>query len=162
MKKLLLFAFAFFCFSLMHAQKAYVFNWADPTSLDPDFSAPDLNNRYGEYISNVVFMCGPVSLQINDDDVNELSQKARFLYGYTTRTVEMRAYPHSIITVELTEPGSIKSIKFEGAKATSTQMEYMGEQGTFKNTTWTADDEELVKKVEFYVAATINCTKTAV
>jgi len=137
---------------------APTFNWSDPSSLTPAFSAPTAENRYGEYISNVEFTDGKLNtihLVIDDNNVSEQSQRARFLYGYNTQQVEMRAYTNSIISIWATKNG-IHRITFTGPKADENYLEYIGSDGTFKGGVWEglAQDGE---KVQFLVTATINC-----
>ena len=140
-----------------------VFNWSDPTSLSPAFKAPTSENRYGEYISKVTFSASGASFTINDDNVKELSQKARFLYGYETKVVEMRAYPTSILTICAPDGANIKTIAFEGAKVTADYISTVDDEtGTFTGSTWKVADGVGLSQVELYIDKTINCTKTTV
>lgn len=160
MKNALLALFAFFVSGGAFAtdsQAGPTFNWSDPSSLTPAFSAPTSENRYGEYISNVEFTGGDLNtihLVINDKDVKEQSQRARFLYGYNTRQVEMRAYTNSVISIWSTKNG-IARITFTGPKADENYLEYIGDDGTFKGGVWDGNVDS--EKVEFRVNATINC-----
>lgn len=139
-----------------------IFNWAAPQSLTPPFEAPTSTNRYGPYIADSVFTSPEgVTIDIDDSEVKELSQKARFLYGYLTGEVELRVYPSSFITIAAPEKLQIKSVSFAGAKADNTYMEYVGENGEFKGNTWTTSTDG-VKSVIFEVKSTINCTSTTV
>lgn len=165
MKNLLLFlTLSACCMSAMAAGETTdcTFNWSQPATLTPAYPAPTADNRYGEYISNVTFTSGPVEFTVDDSSVKEQSQRARFLYGYNTQTVEMRAYVNSVLQIEVPESESIVSITFEGAKVTDTQLSYAGTYGTFKGSTWTVNPGESVHQVEFDVNATINCTGTTV
>jgi hypothetical protein len=137
-----------------------VYNWSDPSSLTPAYTAPTSTDRYGEYIGNVEFSDNGVILKINDDDVKESSQKARFLYGYNTQTVEMRAYPGSDIIVTAPEGMVVSKVEFEGAKADESYMTPYDESGSFKNGIWTSGNA--LQEAKFYVDATINCTKITV
>lgn len=138
-----------------------IFDWSNPQTLSPSFPAPDEQNRYGEYIGNVEFVSGPVTLTIDDSEVIEQSQRARFLWGYMTQIVEMRAYRNSVIKITASDDEYIKNISFEGAKVSDQQLTLITEGGNFANRTWSADDTD-VRTVEFFVEATINCTLTAV
>ena len=166
MKKILVAAFVISVALFSHAQKEtemYSFNWAQPGTLTPSFPAPDENNRYGEYISNVDFTSGPVTLTVDDDNVLQGSQKARFLYGYNTKTVEMRAYQLSVISVSVPESYTIKEIKFEESQVRDIPIDYEGTEGELKANTWTAGEgEQNVHKVDFDVFSTTNCTLTTV
>lgn len=150
-------------FSAFAEESTAVFNWSDPTSLNPSYKAPTADNRYGEYISKVTFTANGATFCINDDSVKELSQKARFLYGYNTKIVEMRAYPTSIITVSAPDGGVIKSVTFEGAKVTSDYISAVDDDlGTFSGSEWKASESVAVTSIDLYIDATINCTKTTV
>lgn len=164
MKKILLLSVLAGCFSSLMAQdsQSYTFDWSRPGSLTPAYPAPTADNRYGEYISNVTFTSGPVELTIDDSSVKEQSQRARFLYGYNTQVVEMRAYVMSSIIISVPETENIVSVSFEGAKVTDQQLTYGGTYGTFKGSTWSVKEGESVHQVEFDVDATINCTATTV
>ena len=144
--------------------QTYNFNWANPASLTPSYPVPDMNNRYGEYISNEEFTIGPLSLVVNDDDVAQQSQKARFLYGYMSQTVEMRAYYQSVITISASGNETISAVTWTDVDPVAEKLEYIGSQGTFKNNRWTVSDDYLgqVTEVKFFVWATLNCTNTAV
>lgn len=142
--------------------KQYSFNWADPGSLTPSFGAPNSSNRYGEYISNVTFHSGPVSLLVNDDDVLQGSQKARFLYGYMTQTVEMRAYANSVLEFSVSQDSVITEIKFVQSVADDVPLDFGGTNGTLDGNTWTASNGEQVHRVIFDVIATTNLTNTVV
>lgn len=152
----LIFLSALMCFS-----QTYRFNWAAPQTLDPPYPAPDANNRYGEYIGKDIFTAGPVSLMVDDDYVMQGSQKARFLYGYNTLTVEMRAYMLSTINIMVPEDYTITEISFEESQVRDIPLAYYGPWGTFKTNRWTASAER-VNEVIFDVEATITCTMTTV
>ena len=137
-----------------------VFNWADPQSLHPAFNAPTAENRYGEYISKVTFTADGVSLLIDDDAVKEGSQKARFLYGYNTRTVEMRAYPGSDIIIDAPENMTVARVQFEGAKADADYLTSYDEASTWSGQEWTPSAP--AAQAKFYVTTTINCTRIVV
>lgn len=154
---LIIIASIFTCLS-----QTYNFNWANPGTLTPAFPAPDPNNRYGEYISNVEFKSGPVSFVVNDDGVLQGSQKARFLYGYTTQTVEMRAYQLSVISISVSEGYKIDEIRFEESQVREIPLDYTGTQGLFKNNVWTAKPTVDLERVDFDVISTTNCTLTSV
>ena len=79
------------------AQLSATFNWADPASLTPAYSAPTSANRYGEYVSMKTFTDtnSGTTVFIDDSGVDQQSQKARFLYGYLSNAVELRVYPQS-------------------------------------------------------------------
>lgn len=137
-----------------------VFNWSDPQSLTPAFNAPTSDNRYGEYISNVTFSDNGVTLVVNDDDVKEQSRRARFLYGYQTRVVEMRAYLDSDIVITAPEGMYVKRIKFEGGKASGDQLVPYDENSAFVGQEWSTENPQ--PSTKFYVAETINCTSITV
>lgn len=164
MKKLLTYAVIAIGATLTAAAQttAHTFNWASPGSLSPAYPAPTADNRYGEYISNVTFTAGPVQFTIDDNAVKEQSQRARFLYGYLTGTVEMRAYPNSVLTIEVPQDAVIESIIFEGAKADDNYMSYEGAYGTLEGNTWTAAPGAHVHTVLIDIDTTINCTRTTV
>ncbi len=139
-----------------------VFNWADPGSLTPAFEAPTSADRYGPYIGDTIFTTSEgVSFDIDDSKVKELSQKARFLYGYLTESVELRVYPQSSIIISAPEGKVITSIAFAGAKADDNYMDYVGENGQFKGNIWTATGSG-ASSVMFSISTTINCTSTTV
>ena len=161
MKKVLLTLLLCVTFGGAFAQTS-VFDWSNPGLLTPAYPAPTAGNRYGEYISNVTFTAGDATLTIDDSSVKEQSQRARFLFGYVTQTVEMRAYATSVITIEVPESQAIKSIAFEGAKVSDEYISYGGTDGTFSGTAWTATDGVDVCKVDLDILATINCTRTTV
>ena len=139
-----------------------VFNWAKPGSLTPAFESPTSANRYGPYIGDAIFTSPEgVTFDIDDSQVMELSQKARFLYGYLTEEVELRVYPNSTIIISAPEGKTIQTISFKGAKADDSYLIYKGVSGTFKGNTWTSSESK-VSTVEFDVFATINCTSTTV
>ena len=139
-----------------------VFNWANPGSLSPAFEAPTSANRYGPYIGDAVFSSpAGVTIDIDDSQVKELSQKARFLYGYMTEEVELRVYPNSSIIISAPEGKAIKTVSFTGAKADDYYMYAEGEDGEFVGNTWTCSRDD-VASVEFVVFTTINCTSTTV
>lgn len=144
------------------AANAYtaVFDWSNPTGLTPAFNAPTSQNRYGEYLDAAVFTDNDVTFTVDDSMVKELSQKARFLYGYVTQTVEMRAYANSIITVTCPQGMEIASIAFKGAKADENYLSYTGSYGSMSGNVWTATAP--VSLVTLDVDATINCTRTTV
>ena len=96
------------------AQKTAVFNWTDPASLTPAFSAPDANNRYGEYVGGTVFGGDGATFSVDDSGVSEQSRRARFLFNYTTRTVELRAYLDSDIVIRAAEGRTLSTIVLEG------------------------------------------------
>ena len=158
---LLCVSFVTLLFSAELLARTYFFDWSDPTSLTPSFPAPDANNRYGEYISNVAFQAGPVTFTVNDDGVAQGSQKARFLWAYMTRIVEMRAYDLSVVHIEVPDSLHISCVRFEGAKVSDVEMDYMGTDGTFTGNVWNASTQA-VHSVDFFVYATINCTLTSV
>lgn len=137
-----------------------VFNWADPSSLSPAFPAPNASNRYGEYISKVNFTADGVTLFIDDDAVKESSQKARFLYGYVTQCVEMRAYAGSDIVIEAPENMTVTRVQFEGAKADENYLTSYDAASTWSGQEWTPSTS--ASAARFYVAATINCTRITV
>lgn len=141
------------------------FRWSQPATLTPAFAAPDADNRYGEYISKVSFTAGEVSLTVDDDDVKESSQKARFLFGYNTREVEMRAYPGSYVKITVPEGRRIVLVSFDGAKVGTSYMSVDWPKtgaGLVDGTTatWRFDGDN--REVIFYIDVTINCTLTTV
>lgn len=155
--------------SLAHAWGAMMdtrFNWSAPASLNPSFAAPTADNRYGEYIGGVTFTGDNdgynVTFLINDDNVKELSQKARFLYGYNTKTVELRVYSGSTITITATNPEQpIFQITWDGAKVGPDYMSILEGGGKWYNSsTWICGEDYNVHSVKFLVNATINCTLT--
>lgn len=143
-----------------------VYNWAAPGSLTPAFDAPTSADRYGQYIGKVEFSAGPTTLYIDDSAIKEQSQAARFLYGYLTQEVEMRAYGASVIRFAADDGYSIYRIEMEGAK---TGPEYLScEDGTLR---WSDPTSSIgvweavntgCKVATLYVNATINCTLTRV
>lgn len=138
-----------------------VFNWTDPSSLDPAYPAPNSGNRYGEYISNVTFKTNAginsFYLTIDDSNVKEQSQRARFLFGYNTQKVEMRAYPGSYIKIS-TKKNYISWIEFTGPKVDNNYLECLGEDAEYKDGRWYVNPSS--SEVEFYVHTTINCFTT--
>lgn len=142
------------------AQTNALFNWSDPATLTPAYPAPNADNRYGEYISNVDFTNNGVTFTVKDDDVKEQSQRARFLYGYNTQTVEMRAYLNSNIVITAPEGYVITGIRFEGAKVDENYLEPYTDESSFKDGVYSPTVPETT--TTFYVAATINCTATHV
>lgn len=141
------------------AQATAVFNWSNPAGLTPAYAAPTAENRYGEYIGGVEFTSAGVTLVIDDEDVAQLSQKARFLYGYLTQVVEMRAYPGSLISITAPEGRHVARIEFAGAKADESYMQTP--EGKLLNGVWTPA-ETRPNPVIFTIDATINCTKITV
>lgn len=141
------------------AQTTAVFDWSNPAGLTPAYSAPTAENRYGEYIGGVEFTSAGVSLVIDDEDVAQQSQKARFLYGYLTQVVEMRAYPGSCISITAPEGRHVARIEFAGAKADESYMQTP--EGKLQNGVWTPA-ETRPNPVIFTIDATINCTKITV
>lgn len=133
------------------------FNWADPASLSPAFPAPDASNRYGEYISNVTFFSNGVTLTVDDSYVAQQSQRARFLYGYNTQEVEMRAYMNSDIIINAPENMYVTRVSFAGAKADGYYMTSYDEASSFDGQEWSTTEPQ--PEARFYVEATINCTK---
>ena len=136
------------------------FNWSDPGSLSPAFPAPNADNRYGEYISNVTFSDNGVTVMVNEDDVKEKSQCARFLYGYLTQAVEMRAYHNSDIIITAPEGMVVKRVQFTGAKADANYLTPYDENSAFNGQEWST--EQPGREVKFYVEATINCNSITV
>jgi hypothetical protein len=160
MRKILSIIAIISCFIPLHADVTAVFNWSDPSTLNPAYQGPTADNRYGDYISNVVFSDNGVTLQVSDNDVKEGSQKARFLYGYVTQVIEMRAYPNSEIIITAPTDMCVHKVEFEGAKADENYLISESDDSTFANGTWTAGSDSRV--AEFYIDATINCTKITV
>lgn len=148
---------AFFCSA---RTVTATFDWSQPSSLTPAYSAPDASNRYGEYIGNVEFSDNGVTCLINDDDVKEGSQKARFLYGYNTQMVEMRAYAQSDIIVTAPEGLVVTRVAFAGAKADGNYMTPYDANSAFTGQEW--ESSEPGREARFYVEATINCTSMKV
>ena len=138
-----------------------VFNWSDPASLSPAYGAPTAADRYGAYISMTVFTApGGTTCQIDDSQVAEGSQKARFLYGYNTGVVEMRAYANSDIIVTAPQGMAVESVAFAGAKADGYYMTPYDEHSSFDGQTWATTQP--AAQARFYVEATINCTSMTV
>lgn len=160
MKKLIFSLLLIYCALSTSAQTTVTFDWSKPGSLKPAYPAPDADNRYGEYISNVDFTAGGVTFTVKDDAVKEQSQRARFLFGYNTQMVEMRAYLNSDIVITAPDNMVITAVKFEGAKVDENYLEPYDEEATFKNGSFTPSTP--TGEVKFYVAATINCTATYV
>ena len=115
-----------------------IFNWYDPESLTPAYSAPTDADRYGEYVGNVDFTDNGVTVRIYDDNVSQQSQKARFLYGYLTQTVELRVYGDSEILVTAPEGYVVQRVAFEGAEVDGYYLVAEDPQSTFDGQTWTA------------------------
>lgn len=149
-----------FCVISSKADVTAVFDWSTPTSLTPAYSAPTSSDRYGEYISNIEFSDNGVTFLINDDAVSESSRKARFVYGYLTQTVEMRAYLDSDIIITAPEGMCVHQVIFEGAKVDDNYMLSYDDDSTFVDGNWIAGTD--AREAKFYVGATINCTKTTV
>lgn len=144
------------------SQTVSTFDWSDPGTLTPQFSAPTSSNRYGEYIGDVVFTGEHATLVVVDSLIKEQSQQARFLYGYNTGMVEMRAYPGSFITIKATDDDHyITQVEFQGAKVGIDYLDEVNNQGSWSRGTWTAGDERC-SSVTFGVYVTINCTATIV
>ena len=151
-------------------RQTYHFHWADPTSLNPSYPSPSSTNRRGDDIGGEEFVCGPVSVSIDDANVSNPENKARFMYGTTSYTVEMRAYPGSIVTVSVKGEESIETIEWTDVNAnTVIKLEYLpdnetGLTGTFRNNVWRCAEEYVgtVHEVRFEVIATLNSTNTAV
>ena len=142
--------------------QTYLFNWTKPHALAPAFPAPDANNSKSESVSNVTFKSGPVSFFVGDDDVTDSSQKARFQYGYTTMTVELRAYARSVFVVSVPDDLVIKEIGFVESQVRDIPLDYTGDSGVFRNNTWTATTDGAVREVSFDVVNTTTCTLTTV
>ena len=165
MKKLFaaaLLSVAAFSLYAQSTASTFSFNWANPSTLSPAYPAPTEDNRYGEYISNVTFTSGPVTLTVDDDAVLQGSQKARFLYGYLTRTVEMRAYELSNIVVKADAQYSIREITFDESSVRSVPLSYYMGEGTLDGNVWTAYPGDPVNEVVFDVDATTNLILTSV
>lgn len=147
--------------SAVSAQVTAVFNWEKPSTLTPAYSAPTSSAPSGEYISNVTFTNNGVSFKIIDDDVKELSRRARFYFGYNTQTVEMRAYLDSEIVVTAPDGMAIESVEWQGAKVGSDYLTAL--YGTWNGTSWHTDNKTNEPgTMSFYVDATINCTSVTV
>lgn len=163
-----LFAVAALLVLAVTAQAQAVFNWAQPATLTPSFPAPNADNRYGEYISMVKFTDKGVTLTVDDSGVMQQSQKARFLYGYNTQVVEMRAYAGSFVRITPPEGYEVKSVTLEGAKVGGEYIysaDWNPENGvecttTGTTTVWTWRTPK--DSIELTVYATINCTSTSV
>ena len=152
---------ATFLFCLSASAQIYNFRWNNPTTLTPSFPAPNSSNRYGEIVSNVEFKSGPVTF-IVDDDANDDSEKACFYYGYTTLSVEMRAYRFSTLKIGVVDGYIIKEIKFEESVERNIPLSYKGSGGTFKKGTWTSETSEQVTSIQFDVDNTLNLAFTSV
>ena len=137
-----------------------IFKWSDPSSLVPAYPAPTSDNRYGEYIGSVTFTDNGIKLLIDDSDVAQLSQRARFLYGYVTQEVEMRAYPGSDIIITAPEGMTVNRVVFEGAKADGNYLTSYDENSTFQGQEWTTSAPTATAR--FLVDVTINCTSITV
>jgi hypothetical protein len=137
-----------------------VFDWANPTTLSPSYNGPTSSDRYGEYIGGVTFSDNGVTLIIDDSNVSQASQKARFIYGYNTSSIEMRAYVNSDIIITAPEGYGVTNVDFEGAKADELYMTSYDTESTFANGSWAASIP--AQEAKFYVDATINCTKITV
>ena len=133
-----------------------IFNWSDPSTLSPAYPAPTSTNQSGEYIGNVVFSNKGVTVKINDDNVKELSRKARFYFGYLTQCCEMRAYYESDIIVTAPEGMTVSQISFEGAKVGNEYLIPYDEKSSFSGQTWTAG--VAAREAKFFVDVNINCT----
>jgi hypothetical protein len=148
------------CVATAKASVDAVFNWSTPATLTPSFTASlNSSNRYGDYVSNVTFSDNGVTLVINDDNVTDASQKARFVYNYLTDCIEIRAYANSDITITAPEGYGVSSVTFEGAKADENYLSSTS-QGTFAKGSWTASLS--AQAATFHVDATINCTQITV
>lgn len=149
-----------------------VFNWSEPGKLTPAYPAPTSSNRYGEYIGKVSFTAGEVTLYIDDSNVREQSQRARFLYGYNTGCVEMRSYPATVIRISVPDDRQIEAVSFAGAKVGAAYMvpvDGNSEDLPADACTLSQEGAEAVysyavpaHEVFFYITQTINCTSTAV
>ena len=145
------------------AQLSATFNWADPASLTPAYSAPTSANRYGEYVSMKTFTDtnSGTTVFIDDSGVDQQSQKARFLYGYLSNAVELRVYPQSQMVFTVPDGQYISKIEFQGPKV---GQEYLDEEnglGSWNMGTWTTGEKH-ERSVTFDVSVTINCTATIV
>jgi hypothetical protein len=144
----------------VRADVTAVFNWSDPTTLNPAYTGPTASNRYGQYIGNVLFTDNSVSLLINDDEVADANHKARFLFGYNTQMIEMRAYEDSDIIITAPDGMCVHQVTFEGAKADENYMISYDDASSFTDGSWTAGSD--AQEAKFLVCATINCTKITV
>lgn len=163
LKSLLVISVLTLSFSAKAQTLSASFNWNQPSTLTPAYSAPNSDNRYGEYISLVEFKDNGVTFVIDDSAVKEQSRRARFLFNYLTQACEMRAYVDSYITITAPESYVITSIEFSGPKVGSDYLSAVDETlGTVGESNWTAADGAQTNKVILSVDATINCTLTTV
>lgn len=165
-------AFFALTFPVAAQKQSATFNWAQPSTLSPAFPAPTSDNRYGDYISNVEFKTDWCTLCIDDSSVAQLSQRARFLYGYLTNIVEMRAYANSLIKITPTDTDyEITNVVFAGAKVSEYYIHPDADESLWATTTsgeetaWQIGEglrDSVDGSVFFAVDATINCTSTVV
>lgn len=150
------------CGIASHAQSVWsdAFNWEASLTLVPPYPPATAQNRSGATIGGVEFKGEYSVFVINDKDIKEKSQSARFYYGYLTQTNELRAYVGSVVIIKAAKNQAISSVAFEGAKVGSDYL-YTETPGTWEQGVWTPT-EQGVTEVQFAVLATINCTKTTV
>lgn len=137
-----------------------IFNWEASLTLNPPYSPATAQNRSGDNIGGVEFKADYTTITIDDSDIKEKSQSARFYFGYLTQANEMRAYASSVIAVKAVANQAILGVTFEGAKVGADYL-YTETPGTWDQGAWTPT-EQGVTEVQFFVTATINCTKTTV
>jgi len=139
-----------------------VFDWTNPMSLTPSYPAPDSGNRYGEYVGKVEFSADKATFMVDDSQVAEQSRSARFLFGYYTMAVELRAYQESTIIIKVPEDYAITSVSFTGPEVDATRLEALGDYASWTGTQWHAKDGESVSQVSFYCNGRVELSSTTV
>lgn len=146
------------------------FDWSAPRTLTPAFEPPTSSNRYGEYVGGTVFTAADgVTFSVDDSGVAQQSQRARFLFNYTTNAVELRAYESSTIIIRAAEGRALNTIVFDGPEVDIyyLKLESPGADTTFTpapdymRATWTvpAGTTEARFRVD---AKRMECSRTSV
>ncbi|MGM9854092.1 MAG: hypothetical protein ACI30N_09045 [Muribaculaceae bacterium] len=117
MKRILSLFFVFAALTAWTQEKNSTFNWSNPVSLTPSYTAPTEDNRSGDYVGGVKFTSGDITFEVDDSEVSEQSRRARFYFNYATKQVELRAYSGSYITVTAAEGRSITTLILEGPQS---------------------------------------------
>lgn len=141
------------------AQTAF-FNWASPSSLTPAYTAPDAANRSGEYVGGVEFSDNGVIFKVEDIDVKEKSQSARFYYGYNTSAVELRIYTNSDIVITAPEGKVVRKVMFEGPECGAERIIPYDEKSTYTDYVWTAGTD--ARTAKFYCESRVELSTVTV
>ena len=169
MKRILSLLFVLAALTAVAQEKTSAFNWSNPVSLTPSYTAPTKDNRSGDFIGGVKFTAGDITFEVDDSEVSEQSRRARFYFNYATKQVELRAYSGSYITVTAAEGRSITTLVLEGPQSDKYYLDMVSPVAdvTFTQTpplydriTWTVPAG--TTSVRFYAEDRTQLTRTIV